>query len=562
MVTRVLRLFEKEFSGLHEAAYLLALFALLSQTLAFFRDRLFAGYFGAGETLDLYYAAFRIPDFIFVTASSIVSVSILIPFLIERLTVSREATRRFIDTVFSGFSIGIVAVGALAYAFAPALVRIFFPGFADGALSESVVELTRIMLLQPIFLGISNLFGSITQARRRFFVYALAPLLYNAGIIGGILFLYPVFGLRGLAFGVVAGALFHLLVQVPIVARAGLLPRFTRIFEPGVLKSVSLVSLPRTLALSANNLTLLLLISFSSIVGAGAISVFTLSWNLQSVPLTIIGASYALAAFPTLVRLFAEGDRAAFGGKVADSIRHIVFWSSPALALFIVLRAQIVRTVFGVGAFDWTDTRLTAASLALFAVSVVAQSVLLLFVRAFYAFGNTKVPLLVNVGASVVTLLSAALFLKIFSAYPPVAFFVESLLKVAHLEGTAVLMLPLAYSFGTILNAGVLWRLFERSFGSFPRSVYRSLYQSFAAAVIMGFASYIFLNVFDDVFALDTLPGIFFQGLLSGLLGIVLGVVVLVLLGNREVREVWETLHHRIWKAKIVGPDPAENQTI
>jgi putative peptidoglycan lipid II flippase len=557
MVKKIFSFIGREISGLHEAAYLLGFFALLSQILGFFRDRLLAANFGAGEALDIYYAAFRVPDLIFIWSASMVSLSVLIPFLSKKREEGGMAARAFLDSVFSAFFIFILLVSVIAFLFAPNLSSLFFPGFAEEALSATT-RLMRIMLLQPLLLGISNLFASVTQLERRFFVYAVSPILYNLGIIVGVFFLYPVIGLSGLAWGVVLGALLHLGIQIPVIARSKLLPRPRFLLDVVAVRDVFLTSLPRTLALSFQNGTVLLLTAFGSLLGAGSIAVFNLSWNLQSVPLSIVGASYSIAAFPTLAGLWAKGERGVFVSTLAVAVRHILFWSMPALVLFIVLRAQIVRAVLGSGAFDWSDTRLTAAALALLAVSVVAQSISLLFTRGYYAAGRSRAPLLIALAAALATLLSAFLFSKLFSGAPLARYFLESLLRVSDLPGTLMLILPLSYSVGAIISATAFWVLYTRDFGRFESGVISTFWQSFASSVIMGFASYVLLNVFSMVFDLHTTLGIFLQGLLSGLGGLAVGASVLYLLGNREIREIWTTLHHKIWKAKFIGPDPTE----
>ncbi|TSC57448.1 MAG: virulence factor, partial [Parcubacteria group bacterium Greene0416_79] len=220
MVKRIFKLFDREIGGLHEAAYLLGIFAFLSQLLGFLRDRLFASEFGAGPVLDAYYAAFRVPDLIFIVGASAVSLSVLIPFLGERLSEGKERARRFLDTVFSAFFLGMALISAVAYLVAPFLAGRFFPGFGEEQVAQTAT-LMRIMLLQPIFLGVSNLFASVTQLERRFFIYAASPILYNAGIIAGVLFLYPRVGVAGLAWGVALGALLHLAVQIPLLLRSG-----------------------------------------------------------------------------------------------------------------------------------------------------------------------------------------------------------------------------------------------------------------------------------------------------------------------------------------------------
>ena len=554
MVKRIISLFQKEISGLHEAAYLLALFAFLSQLLALARDRLLASSFGAGEALDLYYAAFRIPDFIFVAIGSLVSVSVLIPFLAERLEQGVAAERRFINGVFTLFAALIVAVSIIAYVLMPKILPFIFPGFTDNQFGP-LTTLARILLLSPIFLGFSNLFGSIVQTHRRFVVYALSPLLYNFGIIFGIIYLVPRFGIKGVVYGVVLGALAHMLIQVPFVVKQKLWPRLVLWRQSLALSKLVKLSIPRTITLSVNHLATLVMLSFASLMSAGSIAVFNLSFNLQSVPLTIIGVSYSLAAFPTLSKLFTGGNTKEFSKHLITSARHIIFWSLPLAVLFIVLRAQIVRTVLGAGEFSWSDTRLAAAALALFAVTAVFQCLILLFVRAFYAAGQTKKPLIINVIANLMALGGTYGLIVLFKQYQTFSYFVESLLRVSDVPGTEVLMLPLGFSIGALINALWLWCSLESNIVSFSRPVIKTFFQAFSAAVIMGAVSYLGLEMFDDLFDLTTLVGIFSQGLLAGLLGIIAGVVVLILLKNQEVVEMWQTVHRKFWRVQTITPE-------
>ena len=288
MVRRIFNFIHKEINGLHEAAYLLGIFALLSQALALARDRLFAHFFGAGAILDTYYTAFKIPDIIFVSTASMVSIYILIPFLTEKSSVSKNAERDFISAIFSAFFLIIVFVSAITFVLTPQFVKIFFPGFIDSVYLNDLILLTRILLLQPIFLGISNLFASITQVHRKFILYALSPIFYNFGIIAGIIFLYPIFGFIGLGMGVVFGAVFHLGIQLPFIIKGGFFPKIAIkmiVRKLNDIKKVIFLSLPRTLALSAHQISLLLLISLASVMTDGSIAVFSFSFNLQSVPL-------------------------------------------------------------------------------------------------------------------------------------------------------------------------------------------------------------------------------------------------------------------------------------
>ncbi len=558
MVKRVLNMLHREISGLHEAAYLLGVAAIASQLLALLRDRIFAYTFGASRTLDIYYAAFRIPDLIFVSIASVVSISILLPFFIEKFKEGEATGKRFVDASFSIFFAAIVVISFLAYICIPFLTPFAFPGFYSPVVKAQLVMLARIMLLSPILLGISNFLASITQMYNRFFIYALSPLLYNLGIIIGALFFYPLFGISGLAFGVVLGAGLHCLVQVPFILERKLFPRLRLPLEWRTVRKLVILSLPRTLALSANQIATFFLVSMASLMSVGSIAVFNFSWNLQSVPLSIVGASYASAAFPALSRYISQGLRDTFLEQMIISTRHILFWSIPMMALFVVLRAQIVRTILGAGNFSWSDTRLTAACLAIFILSVVPQSLLLLFVRGYYALGKTKKPLIINVVTSVFLIFLGYIFIYLFKTFDTFRFFLENLFKVDSLPGSIVLVLPLAYSVGTTINALVHWIAFQREFPSFTRPVFKTLFASFSSSVIMGYVAYLFLDIFDNIFNINTVLGVFLQGFCSGVLGIAAGILVLVLMKNQEIREIWKAFHHRIWKTKVIGADPVD----
>jgi peptidoglycan biosynthesis protein MviN/MurJ (putative lipid II flippase) len=346
-----------------------------------------------------------------------------------------------------------------------------------------------------------------------------------------------------------------MLIQVPFIIHKGVFPRLHFKIHWKSIEKVVLVSLPRTLTLSTNQLASFFLIALASFMTAGSISIFNLAFNLQSVPLTIIGVSYSSAIFPTLSKFFVKGDKVEFLSKMVETARHIIFWSIPITVLFVVLRAQIVRTIYGSGQFNWADTRLTAATLALFIISVVGQSLILLFVRAYYAEGKTRKPLLVNVVSALVIAGTGYLLTKAFFAYPLFRYFLEDLLKVSGQAGTSVLILPLAYSIGVFLNTYLHWHMFERDYRGFTKKVMETLFQSFSASIIMGYVTFVSLRFFNLFFTLDKASGVFLQGLCAGIVGIAGCVVVLYLLKNRELQEVWTTLHRKIWKAKVVVPD-------
>lgn len=552
MVRRVLDIMYREVRGLHRAAYVLAFFAFGSQLLALLRDRLLAHEFGAGASLDIYYAAFRLPDLLFVLFASTLSVYVLIPFVTKHKEVGGDqAARSLLSQVFSLFLLFYSAAAVCIFLAAPYLMLQFFPGIED---QDLLVSVTRILLLQPFFLGISSLFGVVTQMGHRFVLYAVSPLVYNIGIILGILFLYPVFGLFGLGAGVVLGAFGHMIIQWPLVRNSSLRVSFISQFDWPEIKRVLALSIPRAITLSFHQVVLLVLVSFASIMTVGSVSVFQFAYNLQAVPLSIIGVSYSVAAFPALAELFAKKEKAQFAFHINTALKHIIFWSVPAVALIIVLRAQIVRVVLGSGAFDWSDTRLTAAVLALLSLALLAQAINLVIVRAFYAGGHTRIPFYVTLAGSAIAIFSAYGFYTIYRAHDEIHTFVSAFMRLDNVAGSEVLSIAFGYALAIILQAIMITIAMGWVFQVPLGWIWRSLTYAFCAATVGGLSAYAALNFLVAGIAQDTFIGIFIQGLLAGVMGIVGVVATYAVFRSPELHEIYISFHKKIFKTNIIAP--------
>jgi len=244
--------------------------------------------------------------------------------------------------------------------------------------------------------------------------------------------------------------------------------------------------------------------------------------------------------------------------QLSSAARAIVFWSLPVTFLFIVLRAQIVRTILGSGTFSWDNTRLVAASLAIFSVSILAQGMIALLSRAYYARGETHRPLLVNFFCSLLIIFLSYFFMQAFENYSMFRYFIESMLKVTDIPGTEVLMLPLAYSTGTILNFVLHLVFIRRDFMGTDSFISKTFFQSLGASFFIGLVTYLSLSLFSPIFGTTTLWGVFFQGLISGLLGITAGVVILYLLKSPELKDLVGALQTKFWKTKVIAPTQEE----
>ena len=532
MVRRFFERIAAPVRGLHQAAYLLAALTLASQALALMRDRTFAHTFGAGQVLDLYYAAFRVPDLVFALVSSLVSAYVLIP----RITgMDREATRRLLSESASFlFGVGGLICVVLAV-FMPQFLAFLYPSFVSSAQNADFILLARILLLQPILLGLSGVLGSVTQVHRRFTLFAISPVLYNLGIILGTVVFYPLWGLPGIGLGVIIGAIAYLAVNIPVVVEAGVMPRLCL---PSRARMTSVVrdSVPRSLALGMGSVTALILTAFASRVGTGAVSVFTFAGNLEAVPLALIGSSYAVAAFPALSEASALENRDEFSRILTASTRHIILWSVVALGLIVVLRAHLVRVILGTGAFDWQATRLTAALLAILAIGLVAQGVVLLFSRALYAARQSWRPLMYQLIGGALTVLLALVFLALPATGLPES--LAELFKVADVTGTPVLLIALAATLGQIFLAILSLIALRNIAPSLARSLARPLIDGSIAALAAGAAAYVVLALEGGIAPLTSLMAVFTQGLAAGIVGLIAGAGALYLTENEEFRIV------------------------
>ena len=560
MVKKIFTFLNKELTGINEAALLLGGFALISQILGLARDRMLAYFVGAGPMLDVYYAAFRIPDFLYISVASLASITVLMPFMMDKINNKNDhkEAHRFLSNIFSVYMLFMFLISLIVAIFMPYIARNIAPGFTDSQISL-LITTSRIMLLSPIFIGLSNLIGTITQLFRNFFIFSLSPIFYNVGILFGIIILYPHFGVYGLAYGVIIGAILHLSIQIPIVIKHKFLPKFIYPIKWDEVFKVIKLSLPRTFTLSCNSLAFIFLISLASTLKPGSISLFTFAFNLQSVPVGIIGISYSVAAFPVLIKSFSLKDMDGFIKHIILAARQIIFWSLPIIALLVILRAQIVRVILGSNAFSWSDTRLTAASVALFVISLATQGLVLLFVRGYYAAGNTKKPLLINVFSSVMVVIFAYLFVFIFKTYPNILSFVEVILRVENVSGTIMLALPIANALGSILNLFLIWILFKKDFlHDISSNLGITFRDSLLGAISMGTVAYLLLGVFDNVFNINTGTGIFLQGFISGIIGIGVGVFILFLLKNKELDSLISALSKKFWRKSVIAPEQSE----
>jgi putative peptidoglycan lipid II flippase len=269
--------------------------------------------------------------------------------------------------------------------------------------------------------------------------------------------------------------------------------------------------------------------------------------------------SFAVAALPVLSQLSAKKKMDDFVATISTTFRQILFFVVPISVLLYVLRAQVVRVILGSGQFSWLDTRLTAAALAIFVLSLFAQGALPLLVRGFYALHNTKTPFLIGIFALVANVAGLFLFAWAFSFQNWFSFFVVAELRMADLWGVAdlrVLAMPLAISFSSVVNLFFLMLALRHKIGRLDgRKILDSSARIIFASLGGGLFAYYFLQLVDKFVLTETFLGILFQGFVAGSVGL-LGYLLLGYLLNMEEMSIFvSSMHKKLFRKVRIAED-------
>ena len=253
-----------------------------------------------------------------------------------------------------------------------------------------------------------------------------------------------------------------------------------------------------------------------------------------------------MAAFPILAKLYSRHKLKEFCRQLITALRHIIFWTVPAIGLLIVLRAHIVRVILGSGEFDWSDTRLTAAALALFTISLTAQAIDLLLIRAFYAGGDTRTPFFISVASATAALVMALVFYQLYTNLPQVATAFANLMRVGSVVGAEVLILPFSYALALCFKLIVLLFCIRHRFQLSLGWLRVHLARAFSSALSGALATYFTLRLLSGLIDINTLPGVFAQGLIAGVVGIIVIGMAYYLTGAPELAEVCQSFRLRL----------------
>ncbi len=530
-------LFKKEADTVLNGAIMIGGISIISKILGLFRDRILASEFGASSSLDIYYAAFRIPAFIYDLFVLGALSATFIPIFQKCCFVGDYKQKEknvsawhFVNIIINTLLFVLIILIFILIPFIKDIMMFITPGFTPDQL-EATVSLTQIMLLSPIFLGLSGIFGGVLQSFKNFFIYSIAPVMYNIGIIIGALFFVKPFGLNGLAMGVVLGSILHFGMQLIGVKSFGFAYRFVFDFKDKNLIEMFKLMGPRMLTLGTIQLSFLLTTFIASTLAQGSLTVFNLANNLQSLPVSVFGISLAIAVFPSLVDSAVKQKINIFIKSLKQTFVNILFFTIPATILIFVLRAQIVRMVLGAGSFDWEATIRTIDALSFFCISIFAQSLIQLLIRAFYAMKETLIPFLLGfISVFINLMLSLYLGVELGVSGLALSFAISSVIYLLLL----IIVFEMRYSL-SIIDYGLC------------RLTARILFAGFLLGVVTQGVKYII----GSMFIINTLLGIVIQIGVASTLGLSIYFIVTYWMNFQESETIFASTKNLLSKKQF-----------
>lgn len=539
-----------------KSALIIAFLSLISGILSAFKKGVILWAFDAQQG-DIFTASFVIPDFLFTLIIFGAMSTVFIPIFLQSYQKSKEEAFQYASATLV-FITGVVVVGAiLAFIFAPLIINIIVPGFSPEA-KQLTIHLTRIMLLQPIFLGFASIFGSILQSFNQFFIYALTPVLYQISVISGLTLFYNFLGNDGFAWGVVLGAIAQVAVLLPSVLKNGF--RFSLNFGRSILEKVRrtlLLTIPRTFGLLADKLNLVVMVALASTISEGSVRIFSSAFDIATVVTGLIGISFATAVFPKLSKSVKENQisKENFLKYFSQVFLQILFWSLAASVVFLMLRIYIVRVIAGYGQCDWDCTQVTAATVGVFSLSLFAQSLIPLLSRVFFALKNTIIPVTIGIIGNAINISLALYFINLAKNNDVFYFSLKTILKLTRIqepEAAIVVVLALAFSFAALVQFIILWMTLDVKLnGALMSEISRSWIKMIVASAAMLPAIYFSLRIFDLPFKIlfpgKTVIPLFLQGFSAGVIGILVYILVSKALKIKPVRDLEAILNKKIF---------------
>ena len=395
---------KKIFKLLTAGSLLLAVSSLISRILGVYRDHLFAKYFGVSESLDAYYAAFTIPDLLYaLLIMSSISAIFLPMFQKYKVKENWDEAWKFTSSVLNTLVLFFAALAGVLTLGADVLVSFYVPNFSAEQ-QELTASMIRIMMLSPLFFLFSSIMISVENAFQKFFAQALAPILYNVGIIVGVVYLSQSFGIEGVAYGVVLGAILQMLIQIPFFLQTGF--KWSCNFLKGKqLREMAVHFWPRLLSVSITHVSLAANVVIAAMLTTGAVTLYNLSFNIQSFTYGMIAVSLSIPAFALLTQKAAEKDTKGFQMVLKNTFEKTLFWMLPANIGLYIVAEPLIKLLLEYGAFTAADTLVLTHLVQIYAIGLMFTGVIILLVKAYLAMQKTWFVTFVGLGVLVVDIL-------------------------------------------------------------------------------------------------------------------------------------------------------------
>ncbi len=478
------------------SAIILIVATVISKFLGIVRDWLLARGFGAGTELDIYFTAFKIPDLIYNILILGGVVVTFLPLFSECFEKDKEKAWEFASNCLNIFLFLMGSLSVVFFILMPFLMGWIAPGFNSWQIQQTVF-LARIMILTPIFFGLSNIFSGILQYFDRFLIYSLCPIIYNGSIVFGLLFLAPYFGISGVVMGVVMGSFLHLLIQIPTAFNCGFSYRAVLDFKSKKMKRVFTLMLPRMFGVSVQQINLIVINAIASTLTEGSIAIFNFANNIQYFPIGVVGISFSVASFSNLSKSWAAGRIEEFKKKfisVFDEIVYFVFFIS---SLVFILREQIIKILLQHGLFSASSASLVSASLALFCLGIFASALIPLLFKTFFSVQDTKTPTLI---AAFSVLLNVYLSFLLTQGHPLLDDLFKNIFSLEHLESVSVLGLPLAFSLSAIVQLLLMVFFLKKKLKIELKSVFINFLKVVMSSLFIIFLGSLLLSLINDFF--------------------------------------------------------------
>ncbi len=469
-------IFQKQ-KGIFSSAIIISLMIVLSSLSGFLRYRVLAGYFNKDQ-LDIFFAAFRIPDLIYEILITGAITSTFIPIYLKYKNNQKDLSEN-ISSIINLILLVLTILIIITLFFIKPIITFISPGY-DQAKLQQIINYSRILLFGQLpFFILANFLTGIGQANKTFFLSAIAPVIYNLTTIIFTILFHKNFGLNAAIYGVVLGSLFLFLIQLPLLFQSNFIYKLIIKKTAGLKEFFKLIG-PRILTVINAQIDATIDLILTTFMGSGSYTIFYFAQHLQLLPVSVIGIAFGQASLPYLTELYQEKKMTEFRKIITDSILNLLFLIMPIAAFFIFARTPLIRFFFGGQKFDWSATVQTAITLSYFSFGLPFHTIYYFLTRCFYAIMNSRIPFYASLFSISLNILLSLTFVFVF-----------------HLP---VWSLAISFSIAIMINSLILFLILNKKIENLDLFfIIKEILKIIFALIIASVISYGFMRLFDGL---------------------------------------------------------------